>query len=110
MWQEAKNKGVQEKRLSEEARALVRQWGNSKGRVDCEVGRKKESYKVGTVFQEARGFKRQNWKTKHFNPNDNPLTNIESSEDEYADAEIREDLSPNPVKDTLEDQEEKEEE
>ncbi len=46
------------------------------------MGRKKESYKVGSVFEQARGFKRQNWKTKHFNPEHNPLNNIESSEDE----------------------------
>jgi hypothetical protein len=49
------------------------------------------------VFEQARGFKRQNWKTKYFNPADNPLNNIESSEDDYED-EIKEDRTPEKLR------------
>jgi hypothetical protein len=54
--------------------------------MECEIQRKKESSKRATVFDQARGFQRQNWKSKSFNPLDDPTQNIESSEEsDYGD-------------------------
>lgn len=38
----------------------------------------------GTNFEKARGFVRSNWKTKNYNPENNPLLES-SSEEEYDD-------------------------
>ena len=40
----------------------------------------------GTNFEKARGFVRKNWKTKNFNPENNPLLDESSTEEEdYGD-------------------------
>ena len=43
--------------------------------------RKKEHINAATNFEKARGFVRSNWKSKNFNPNDDP-TKFDSSTDE----------------------------
>lgn len=37
---------------------------------------------MGSNFEEARGFVRKNWKSKNFNPDNNPLIEDSSSDDE----------------------------
>ncbi len=36
----------------------------------------------GSNFQQARGYIRKSWKSKNFNPNNNPLIEESSSEEE----------------------------
>lgn len=45
---------------------------------------------VGTNFEKARGFVRQNWKSKHFQPGEDP-TKYDSSSDESVAAEEKND-------------------
>ena len=49
--------------------------------MEAEIQRKKEPVNVATNFEKARGFVRSNWKSKNFNPNDDP-TKFDSSTDE----------------------------
>ena len=49
--------------------------------MEAEIQRKKEHVNVATNFERARGFVRSNWKTKNFNPSDDP-TKFDSSTDE----------------------------
>jgi hypothetical protein len=49
--------------------------------MEAEIQRKKEHLNVATNFEKARGFVRSNWKSKNFNPNDDP-TKLDSSTDE----------------------------
>ena len=54
--------------------------------MEGEIQRKKEHKFDGSNFEEARGFERRNWASKHFDYRDNPLME-ESSEEEYYDEE-----------------------
>lgn len=68
-WFDAKNKELADKRRDEEQRETMKEWGNARGRMESEIARKKEHINVATNFEKARGWKRQNWKTKNFDPN-----------------------------------------
>ena len=57
---------MQEKRREEELKVTMEEWGNSKGRYIEEVARKHEHLNYGSDFKEARGYVRQNDKTKRF--------------------------------------------
>ena len=48
--------------------------------MEAEIQRRKEHINEATNFEKARGFVRTNWKTKNWNPNDDP-TQFESSTD-----------------------------
>ena len=56
----------------------------ARGRMEAEIQRRKEHLNDATNFQEARGFVRTNWKTKGWNPNNDPtlLSSSTDSEDE----------------------------
>lgn len=56
--------------------------------MEAEIQRKKEHVSVATNFEKARGFIRTNWKSKNFNPSDDP-TKYDSSTDE-SDVEANE--------------------
>lgn len=49
--------------------------------MECEFQRKKEHMNFATNFEQARGFVRSNWKSKNFDPKDDP-TQFDSSTDE----------------------------
>ena len=70
-----------EKRRDEETKAILHEWSEARGRMEAEIQRKKEHLNVATNFEKARGFVRSNWKSKNFNPNDDP-TKLDSSTDE----------------------------
>ena len=50
--------------------------------MEGEIQRRKEHINFATDFQKARGFVRSNWSTKNFDPEDNPLIESSSTEDE----------------------------
>ena len=60
---------------------MMKEWSDARGRMEEEIARKKEHQNFGTNFKEARGFVRQNWESKHWNPDQNPL--VYDSSDEY---------------------------
>jgi len=71
---------------------MMKEWSDARGRMEEEIQRKKEHERFGTNFHDARGFTRQNWESKHWNPDENPLV-YESSDDygdEYYDEEVDE--------------------
>lgn len=59
----------------------MKEWSSAKQRLETEIQRKKEHQNFGTNF-EARGFVRKNWKSKNFNPDDNPLLEESSTDTE----------------------------
>lgn len=59
----------------------MKEWSNAKQRLESEIQRKKEHQNFATNFQ-ARGFVRSNWKTKNYNPENNPLLEESSSDEE----------------------------
>jgi uncharacterized protein YdaU (DUF1376 family) len=61
-----------DKRADEEMAAYVREWSQARGRMEAEIQRRKEHLNEATNFEQARGFVRTNWKTKNWNPNDDP--------------------------------------
>ena len=58
----------------------MREWAQARGRMESEIQRRKEHINEATNFEKARGFVRTNWKTKNWNPNDDP-TQVDSSTD-----------------------------
>ena len=58
----------------------MREWAQARGRMESETQRRKEHINEATNFEKARGFVRTNWKTKNWNPNDDP-TQVDSSTD-----------------------------
>ena len=58
----------------------MREWAQARGRMGSEIQRRKEHINEATNFEKARGFVRTNWKTKNWNPNDDP-TQVDSSTD-----------------------------
>jgi len=58
----------------------MNEWAEARGRMEAEIQRRKEHLNFATNFEKARGFVRKNWKTKNFNPNDDP-TQYDSSTD-----------------------------
>lgn len=69
--------------------------------MEAEILRKKEHINFATNFEKARGFVRTNWKSKNFNPNDDP-TKQDSSTDE-SELEARELAERNDNVDTMSD-------
>lgn len=59
----------------------LKEWSDAKSRIETEIQRKKEHQNVASNF-EVRGFVRKNWKTKNFNPENNPLLEESSEEEE----------------------------
>ena len=57
----------------------MKDWSFAKQRIETEIQRKKEHQNFATNFQ-ARGFVRKSWKSKNFNPDDNPLLEESSSD------------------------------
>jgi hypothetical protein len=49
--------------------------------MEAEIQRKKEHLNFATNFEKARGFVRTNWKSKNFNPNDDPTQQDSSTDD-----------------------------
>jgi len=66
----------------EELKRSVQGWSAAKERMEVEIARKKEAYRRGTDFRAARGFVRRNWKTKNYNPEENPLGELVSTDEE----------------------------
>ena len=81
MWFEAQNRKLAEKRRDEETRHIMNEWSEARARMEAEIQRKKEHVNQATNFAKARGFVRTNWKSKNFNPKDDP-TQYDSSTDE----------------------------
>ena len=67
-WIDCQNKELADKRRDEEEKAMLKEWGQARGRVETDIARKKEHLGVATNFQKARGWVRTNWKTKRSNP------------------------------------------
>ena len=67
-WFDSKNKELADKRGEEEAKQMMKEWGNARGRMESEIARKKEHLNVATNFAKARGWQRTNWKTKNYKP------------------------------------------
>ena len=91
------NKKVQDKRVNEETAAIMREWSQARGRMETEMQRRKEHLNEATNFEKARGFVRTNWKTKNWNPNDDP-TQMDSSTDSEDEATIYKDERRDTVK------------
>lgn len=59
------------------------QWGRARSRVESDIMRKKEHGDDASKFEKARGFVRTDWKSKNFNPKDDPcLADSSTDEDE----------------------------
>lgn len=67
-WIDCQNKELADKRRDEEEKAMIKEWGHARGRVETDIARKKEHLNVATNFQKARGWVRKNWKTKNHKP------------------------------------------
>lgn len=57
----------------------VKEWCDARSRVEEEIQRRIEHKDKGSKFAEARAYVRQSWKSKKFNPADNPLLQDSSS-------------------------------
>ena len=68
----------------------MKEWSGARGRMEAEIQRRKEHINDATNFEKARGFVRTNWKSKNFNPLNDP-TEYESSTDE-SDVEVQAEL------------------
>ena len=106
VWFQYQNKKLADKRRDEETQAYIREWAQARGRMEAEIQRRKEHLNEATNFEKARGFVRTNWKTKNWNPNDDPTCQDSSTDsedeaviyqDEHRDTvagEIRQPMSP----------------
>ena len=68
--------------------------------MEAEIQRKKEHLNVATNFEKARGFVRTNWKSKNFNPEDDP-TKYDASTDASEVAAEERDEAGDKVEDDL---------
>lgn len=91
----------------EELKKSVQSWSAAKERMEVEIARKKEAYRRGTDFRAARGFVRRNWKTKNYNPEENPLGELVSTDEEDYGQEAEEE---SPQKEAAQESEKKSEE
>ena len=73
---------MQDKRRDEETAAFIREYRQARGRLEAEIQRRKEHQNDATNFQKARGFVRTCWKTKNWNPDDDPTKQDSSSDSE----------------------------
>lgn len=80
-----------EKRRDEELKQTLKEYSDAKTRMEVEIQRKKEHQNFGSNF-EARGFVRSNWRTKNFNPENNPLSEESSTDSEEYGEEMLEDV------------------
>ena len=58
--------------------------------MEAEIQRRKEHLNEATNFEKARGFVRTNWKTKNWNPNDDPTQEDSSSDSDDVEAVYQE--------------------
>ena len=49
-WIECQNKELADKRRDEEEKAMMKEWGQARGRVEADIARKKEHMNVATNF------------------------------------------------------------
>lgn len=82
LWYQSQNKMLADKRRDEELRATLKDWSDARARIDVEITRKQEHQKSATKFLESRAFVRSNFKSKNFNPENNPLEESTSSEED----------------------------
>ena len=80
-WYQNQNKTLSDKRRDEEIKHTIREWSVAKSKIEEEIQRRKEHKENGSNFQ-ARAFVRRSWKTKNFNPLNNPLLEDSSSDEE----------------------------
>ena len=80
-WYQNQNKTLSDKRRDEEIKHTIREWSIAKSKIEEEIQRRKEHKENGSNFQ-ARAFVRRSWKTKNFNPLNNPLLEDSSSDEE----------------------------
>jgi hypothetical protein len=81
IWFQNQNRMLQEKRRNEEMKQNIKDWADAKERVEGEIQRRKEHREAGSNF-EVRGFVRRNWKSKHWDPQNNPLLEESSTDEE----------------------------
>lgn len=87
-WFDAKNKELADKRRDEEAKLIMKEWGQARGRMESEIARKKEHLNVATNFGEARGWTRTCWKSKNHNHQGETLDDfLNASESDDAEGE-----------------------
>ena len=68
----------------------MQQWGRVRSRVESDIMRKKEHRDGASKFEKARGFVRTDWKSKNFNPNDDPcMADSSTDEDELEQDEAQ---------------------
>jgi len=72
VWWEHQNRKLQEKRTDEESKQLMYQWGQARGRIEAEIQRRKEHKLTATNFEKARGFVRTDWRSKGWDPRQDP--------------------------------------
>lgn len=87
MWFEDKNKLLQNKRLDEETKQVLNDWSETRSRMESEISRRKEHMVSATNFAKVRGFVRSCWKTKNYNPGQDPCA-WDSSTDESDEDDI----------------------
>lgn len=95
MWYEAQNRRLAEKRRDEETRHIMNEWSEARARMEAEIQRKKEHVNAATNFAKARGFVRSNWKSKNFNPKDDPTQYDSSTDESELAAREREEMGDN---------------
>jgi hypothetical protein len=89
MWFLSQNKLVADKRRDEEMKQTLKEWSGARARIEGEIKRKLEHVNSATKFAESRAFHRSNFKTKNFNPDNNPLNeSTSSSEDGDDEAQV----------------------
>lgn len=68
VWLDARNKELADKRRDEEAKQVMKEWSQARGRMEAEIQRRKEHLTVATNFEKSRGWVRSNWKSKNHVP------------------------------------------
>lgn len=68
VWLDARNKELADKRRDEEAKQIMKEWSQARGRMEAEIQRRKEHLTVATNFEKSRGWVRSNWKSKNHVP------------------------------------------
>ena len=59
----------------------MNQWGQARSRIESEIQRRKEHLVGASKFEKSRGFVRTSWKSKNFDPKNDPCI-YDSSTDE----------------------------
>lgn len=79
---EHQNRIVQEKRQKEETYQLINEWSRARSRVESDIQRKKEHLNNASNFEAARGFVRTNFKSKGYDPMQDPTQDASSTDTE----------------------------